>query len=242
MLSESGGDVMRKLLVSDFDGTLYQDFATTKRNLKAVKKFREEGNLFVIATGRSLFHLREKLKEFPFTFDYLILNHGAVLVDSQFNPIDISYFSKELVAEILNFVAKKEVLTIRLHTWEKEIDQVEDGIVKIMLEFTNKELALSIAQELNQQFPHQIVCYALPGVRDILVEVLVANVNKLNQINTILKLEDMKEDAVLTVGDGENDRGMIEAFDGYWIKHGGTYKKAGRDHVCTSVFELLEQQ
>ena len=233
---------MRKLLVSDFDGTLYQDFATTKRNLKAVKKFREEGNLFVNATGRSLFHLREKLKEFPFTFDYLILNHGAVLVDSQFNPIDISYFSKELVAEILNFVAKKEVLTIRLHTWEKEINQVDDGIVKIMIELSDRESALFLAQELKQQFSHKIVCYALPGMQDILVEVLSTNVNKVNQIRTILKLEDMKEDKVITVGDGENDRAMIEIFDGYWIENSRNHKKSSFDHVCSSVFELLKEQ
>ena len=42
-----------KMLVCDFDGTLYtDDFKVTKETLDAVEKYKAQGGKFVIATGR----------------------------------------------------------------------------------------------------------------------------------------------------------------------------------------------
>lgn len=41
---------MRKMLVSDYDGTFYLDDEGIEINKIEVQKFRQTGNLFVIAT------------------------------------------------------------------------------------------------------------------------------------------------------------------------------------------------
>lgn len=65
---------MRKMLISDFDDTLYRDEESLQINIKKIKEFRDKGNLFVIATGRSFISLEAKMKRYSIPFDYLILN------------------------------------------------------------------------------------------------------------------------------------------------------------------------
>ena len=43
---------MRKFLVSDYDGTFHTDDESIKNNIEKVKTFRNNGNIFAIATGR----------------------------------------------------------------------------------------------------------------------------------------------------------------------------------------------
>ena len=42
-----------KMLVSDYDQTFYLNDKDIIENINAVREFREKGNIFVIATGRS---------------------------------------------------------------------------------------------------------------------------------------------------------------------------------------------
>ena len=68
-LSKSG-----KMLASDFDRTFYVNCEITEANIRAVENWRQQGNLFVIATGREESILREKLEEWEAEADYLILS------------------------------------------------------------------------------------------------------------------------------------------------------------------------
>lgn len=47
----------KKLVVSDYDRTLYLNDSDIKINTEIIKKFRANNNFFIIATGRSLYHL-----------------------------------------------------------------------------------------------------------------------------------------------------------------------------------------
>ena len=71
-MSKSG-----KMLASDFDRTFYVNCEITEANIRAVENWRQQGNLFVIATGREESILREKLEEWEAEADYLICNNGA---------------------------------------------------------------------------------------------------------------------------------------------------------------------
>ena len=42
-----------KIVVSDYDRTFHTAIEDLKENQRAVKLFREQGNIFVFATGRS---------------------------------------------------------------------------------------------------------------------------------------------------------------------------------------------
>ena len=44
---------MKKILISDYDGTFYHSDIDIKKNIDKIDEFRTSGNLFVLATGRS---------------------------------------------------------------------------------------------------------------------------------------------------------------------------------------------
>ena len=55
-----------KILICDYDQTLYLNDEDMDKNKIAIKKFREKGNIFVIATGRSYFDFHNKVDLYNF--------------------------------------------------------------------------------------------------------------------------------------------------------------------------------
>ena len=62
--------VNKKILISDYDRTFYLNDNDMEKNKIAIKEFREKGNLFVIATGRSYFDFRNKAILYNIDYDY----------------------------------------------------------------------------------------------------------------------------------------------------------------------------
>ena len=54
---------MKRMLASDYDQTLYLNDVDIENNKQAIYKFMEEGNIFVIATGRSYLDFKKKVNE-----------------------------------------------------------------------------------------------------------------------------------------------------------------------------------
>ena len=73
---------MRKLLISDYDDTLFTDEESLTKNLEKIKEFRENANIFVIATSRNFASIMEEIKKYNIFYDYLIVNVGAGLFDN----------------------------------------------------------------------------------------------------------------------------------------------------------------
>lgn len=71
----------RRMLVSDFDGTIFKPDApeVTANNFQAIQRWREAGNLFAVATMRCLTSLKQEFPTLDQDADYLILDGGAVI-------------------------------------------------------------------------------------------------------------------------------------------------------------------
>ncbi|RAV06500.1 Cof-type HAD-IIB family hydrolase [Paenibacillus sp. YN15] len=70
-----------RLVVSDLDGTLLSaEHRLTKRVLEAVGRFREQGGLFTLATGRPHLTARHIVEELQLDIPYIACN-GSVLAD-----------------------------------------------------------------------------------------------------------------------------------------------------------------
>lgn len=77
----------KKMIISDYDQTFYINDEDIERNKIAVGKFEEKGNIFIIATGRSFLDFQNKATAYNINYNYVILNHGATIVDSNDNII-----------------------------------------------------------------------------------------------------------------------------------------------------------
>ena len=81
----------RKILITDFDGTLVDDDKKVSRqNLETLIRLRRNGELTALATGRSLYSLEKALadmgrprQEYDWPFDYIILSTGAGILDGR---------------------------------------------------------------------------------------------------------------------------------------------------------------
>ena len=94
------------MLVSDYDQTFYINDEDIKKNKIIINKFREKGNFFVIATGRSYDDFMKKKNEYSVEYDYLIINHGATILDKENNFI----FEAKIPNYILNNLKSEAIV------------------------------------------------------------------------------------------------------------------------------------
>ena len=94
-----------KLLASDYDKTLYTNKRNLMLNIDAVNKFRENGNLFALVTGRSFVSIKQEINYYNIKYDYLACNNGLIVFDNEDNIIDSSILSQsnlDYIYESLN--------------------------------------------------------------------------------------------------------------------------------------------
>ena len=75
-----------KVLVSDFDNTLFTD--DYQLNIKKINEFVDKGNLFIIATGRNYNQLKSDIKGKNIKYSYLICEDGAKISIHKRKPPD----------------------------------------------------------------------------------------------------------------------------------------------------------
>lgn len=74
-----GGILLKKLLVADYDNTLYTDEITLLKNINKIKEFRNPGNYFAISTSRGYTSLISEIEKYKIPYDFICTNNGAVI-------------------------------------------------------------------------------------------------------------------------------------------------------------------
>lgn len=192
------GDNMKYVLVSDFDNTLYvRNQEVLNKNKEAIKRFRNEGNIIVIATGRSRNTILELLTNNDISYDYLICNNGAETYDNNLNLINRNPMDGEIVKNIKE-IAKKN------NNYLLEAKSDDD-------KYTN---CIFIKRENNLD---EILNY----VKDITYNYFSANWlnivdKKTSKVMAVKALEEklFSKDKIFTIGDAINDKEMIEYYNG----------------------------
>lgn len=96
---------MRLLFASDFDGTLFFHDGTGYRDedLKAIRDFQKDGNLFGICTGRSLFAILEELEKEPaLRPDFILAASGSVFTDGTGQVLQAEYIPYDVLQLFYN--------------------------------------------------------------------------------------------------------------------------------------------
>lgn len=233
---------MSKIIFSDYDGTLNTSENDIIKNMEAIQKFRSHGNLFVIATGRSYLDLKRKLDLYPIPFDYLIVNHGGVILDKNKNVIDACLIPKNIGIEILDTVKSNENLDhiILFDTMKKGIEDVSDELTKIMLEMKDEESARALSKIINKTWKEIVKSYVITTKKYYLVEIISIKTDKGKAIEKILKIENIPVNDVYPIGDGANDVEMISKYNGYGMKNSEEVVYKATNKLCNTVAELIE--
>lgn len=245
-----------KCAVSDFDRTLYVDGTVSERNVKAVKRWQRDGNLFYIATGRNRASIEEQLKPFDLKPDGLILNNGAAIMDKEGKLLFCRTIERDTALEILRFlhgldedgsgvsmICKKiNVLSSSGTTTQKPcagvctIDQIcaLQPILQIHRRRKDEVYIRRLCEQINERFAE---VSAFPNVWN--ADIVARGVDKAAAVHWILNQNPAIRE-VRVMGDSENDVGMIREFHGaapVWASQEVRRTAAG---VLEDVSELLE--
>lgn len=204
------------LLVSDFDGTFYDN--KYLKNIELIKKYNID---FVIATGRNFKSLKKDLK---IKCKYYICNDGGYILDSDEKLIYRNYINRDTVEKIYFRILElgyKDYFLDNIKIFSKDlIDDVNKISVKIK---DNNAL-----KDIN---------YLLKDLNDVYAYI------SANWIN-ILSIDSKKEkgieyiennyDNVIVIGNDINDYSMLKKYDGYLI----TNKQTNDFKTINSFLEL----
>lgn len=219
-----------KLLVFDVDGTLYDlvHHEIPKSAIEAIRKAKEKGYLFVLATGRAHYGLGKALNDLK--PDFILADTGAVVVDNQGNVIARHDFSKKDTQLVVDFANRHEAGLIwkfidhmYIYSQPEKVDwlrgQMNSDIGKAPFIFDHKQ---------DRHFFESPQCCSLHAPYDLIEKELIPNtnltfmpysqegfdvvvkgINKGVGLQDLLKYLNLSADNVMCFGDNYNDLEMM---------------------------------
>ena len=242
---------MAKLLCSDFDHTIFfRDNETlTNQNYAAIKNWRTTGNLCAVSTNRSFASLKRQLPNYQDYFDYLILDSGSVVAYPNGEIIWQTFFDPKIIEALQNLAAalpEEPIITYSDAESEDYGFHPSSKTTKIRFWFKDSDIAkraLALIHKINRKsgITNSYVTdpksrlYGCKAFNDIIPETSGKNIGVSKLAN---KLNIAHQD-IITVGDGSNDREMIEDFDGYAIAGSSLATKHPELKTIPSLTELI---
>ena len=230
----------KKIIATDYDGTFYLNDSDIMKNIQLVNKFREQNNIFIIATGNNFESFQKTIKKYNIKYDYLILDQGSCIFNSQNKIIESNYIDNETKYSIYNIITGR-TNNIKICSPVSERATINDeNITKISTEFLNKEDAIKFTKLLNKELNEKIHAYTMIFPDINIVEIISNKVDKCEAIEHIKELEGINADNIYTIGDGYNDISMIRHFNGYCMKNSVAELKEECNNQVNSVSELIK--
>lgn len=214
---------MKKIIISDFDDTLYIKGSINKADIDKINDFRSNGNLFVIATGSSYTSFYKKLGKSNLQFDYLIVNHGSTIYKNDkiiFNEV----IERRIIEDLIKRYSLENNYTLDTKKLGNFFSCAKEGLVK-----PNEKDITKVHIELDSNVIDKEIKYLTEKYRDMLniygrvfkndIEIISNKASKIIAVKKILQLEGINDKDVYTIGDGESDLEMIRKYNGYAVKN-----------------------
>lgn len=229
----------KKILVSDYDQTFYLTDEDIEINKEAVDRFRKEGNIFVIATGRSYFDFHNKVNMYNFDYDYVIINHGATILDKDDNILSNYSIDNVIINNIKeDLELDKTINQFNCSELESRVNFNHKDLTKIHVKYNTKEEAMDINKKINNKYFNYVTSYY---VNTDSLEIISNKTNKSNAINILVEKLGLSNDNVYTIGDGYSDIDMIKDFKGYAMKESVNELKQVAIKEYDSVSDLINE-
>lgn len=230
---------MRKILVSDYDQTFYLNDEDIEKNKKSVENFRKHENIFIFATGRSYFDFMNKAERYKLKWDYLIINHGATILDKNNNIISNYTIDNNIIKNIeKDLEIKKSINHFCCKLENSRTDFNDKDLTKIYAKY-EKDKAEQINSLINKKYSEFVNCYLVSGNA---VEIISNKTCKSNAIEEIVQIEKVNRENIFTIGDGYSDIEMIKNYNGYCMeKSVQELLKICNGKIVKSVSELIEK-
>lgn len=198
-----------KLLATDYDGTFKSNLKNLKININKVNKFMEDGNRFVIITGRSFKQIEPEIKKYNIKYNYLICNNGLIVFDKNNKIINCNLLPQDdlefVYFSLLNWNSVKKIEVYNRLTSTQQLKE----ILEIHGVFYDEFSASNYKKNLEYVRKH-LHCYQ--DKNNLFISL---DLNKSDSIKFLQQKENLDKEQIFTVGDGLNDLEMLLEFNGY---------------------------
>lgn len=224
-----------KIIVSDFDGTLFGK--DLEENVSAINDFVHRGNIFILATGRAMNYLAEDLSMIDLECEYYICNDGGVIFDKYFNVVYRKDIKQELVRPIYNYLADNENMLETFidtsHGYVTDTSKCANGIIARPYD---REKALATLDNILRKFP-DVNGYMSTNW----INLFDKEVSKKKAIDYLVDNYRYPANEIYTIGDGMNDYQMLEGYQGYTFDDSSDDLKAITKGTVKNIKELIEK-
>jgi len=228
------------MLVTDYDDTLTNDINNLNELKRELDDFKSKGNIFVIATGRAFSSITERIKkEFDnIEYDYLLTNHGAVIMDKNNNILKSYNIQNNTLKKILKVIDQNKIYKKHLFLETKEINYEKNKYNKIMLEYKNLNDALIDYKKIKQL--NKCECYLINRKNQTpKLEIINKKINKSKSIKYLKENLNIKE--IYVIGDAEQDYKMIKEFKGFAVENASKRIKKISEKQYKYVTDLIKE-
>lgn len=214
-----------KVLISDYDGTLFLDSGYRKADLKAIRQFQNEGNLFGLCSGRPFSYLWN-LESGELHFDFIISSTGACISLDRDLIIEQKFVFYEDFVQISKCCGLQEMAVITkdaayVHSlgWGSSslvsldpvimtsIDQISEPIIQISIEKKTEQEASALYERLNAM---GLSCSIF--LNGVFLDIVGSDCSKGGAIRKLARHLGMEEKDMACIGDNFNDLPMFETI------------------------------
>lgn len=203
----------KKVLVVDYDRTLFINNNDMLNNIKAINNFRSKGNIFVIATGRTYSSLKKEIDKHKIQYDYLILNHGALVIKNDNTALFHYKIDKSILLDVNDYLTKLKAKNIFYSYYLEDTNDINNpDISKLTAKFSSnldnfKEIIMNIIKKYNNALN-------IYFTQNFEIEIISKDTNKSQALNLLMKKANFKKENIYTIGDSYTDIEMIKDYNG----------------------------
>lgn len=230
-----------KLLVSDFDGTLHTDDEHIEKNVQRIKSWRKSGNLFMLSSGRSYQSLLEKIDTYQIPVDFFSTADGSYLFDQERNLLFEGVMKQDILKELGSILSLPIYQQIQYGIKETYLLErpTEEPISSVNFVLHRKRITDFFLEEWDKLDQHTDYDFLVYDYQDIFFYCIKPRgIDKAAPISYLAHTLHIPKRDIYTVGDGTNDKPMLEKFNGYQIGDNEKLLEAAVDHY-DQVYDLI---
>lgn len=225
-----------KLLVSDYDGTFNEDNKLSKinKNIEAVKRFMDSGNIFAFATGRNYDSIKKEITKYHIPYNYLICSNGSIVFDHKDRVLFQNTILVDTVKKTLRYLNKLGfVKSLELRDAYGRSTSDYNNVCEIVctLKFKNSLDARMVREEIA----------FLNSFSFMNVIMFKEELDKKDGIYVVSGIEGIGKEDIYTIGDASNDRGMLEEFNGFKMPYSYPEIMFSEARIVRSVKSLVRK-
>lgn len=140
-----------KVIIANFDGALYVN--NDINYLDKINQFVNEGNIFIIATGRNMTSLKKEIDRFNLSINYYICNDGALILDQYLNIIYRNDIDESIIRPLYNELRDNDnTLEVLLDTGSGYTNDINRSTNKMIARYFSRDKALEFVKKINNKY------------------------------------------------------------------------------------------